>query len=418
MKLATCRLPTSVGSITSRAPESLSVPWVQFGEEVLLYGPDEQWDSLITRARRTGLDPEPLPRSVERERLHLVIQKGDLFARDHPETILMDRGRFLVVDLDPVIVSDLNATGKPCYAIKPLPENTIVYAVWTPPARRAAPVPWVADLLSAFSPSSFEADLQHLVRFHTRLSTSSEYIEAAAWAQGQLSGMGYQTELREISIGNRRSVNVIAARTGHGTGPRQVVLVGAHLDSINHPGGASASAPGADDNGSGSAGVLAIARALQHLPAVHDLRLLLFGGEEQGLLGSLEYVASLTAAERTRVKAVVNMDMIATLNTPRPAVLLEGAPLSQRVIDGLADAAATYSDLVVKVALDPHDSDHVPFIDAGLPAVLTIEGGDTSNQNIHTGNDTLDHINLDLVHQILRMNVACVAQELGNSDQT
>jgi hypothetical protein len=36
---------------------------------------------------------------------------------------------------------------------------------------------------------------------------------------------------------------------------------------------------------------------------------------------------------------------------------MEGAPLSQRVIDGLADAAATYSDLVVKVALDPHDSD-------------------------------------------------------------
>ena len=72
---------------------------------------------------------------------------------------------------------------------------------------------------------------------------------------------------------------------------RGVVLVTAHLDSINLAGPAEP-APGADDNGSGSTGVLALARALADHPAALDLRVILFGGEEEGLFGSLTYVAA------------------------------------------------------------------------------------------------------------------------------
>ena len=61
--------------------------------------------------------------------------------------------------------------------------------------------------------------------------------------------------------------NVIADRPGSGAEPRDVVLVTAHLDSINLSGPAEP-APGADDNGSGSAGLLALARALVGRPSV------------------------------------------------------------------------------------------------------------------------------------------------------
>jgi hypothetical protein len=187
----------------------------------------------------------------------------------------------------------------------------------------------------------------------------------------------------------------------------------AHLDSINSSGGPTANAPGADDNGTGSAALLEIARVLQEHPAVHDLRLILFGGEEQGLHGSQQYVANLPTAERDRIKAVVNMDMIGTLNTPAATVLLEGAAVSQTVIDDLALAATTYTSLIVQTSLNPFASDHVPFINAGLPAVLTIEGADGANSNIHTANDTLAHINFDLALEIIKMNVAFVATKLG-----
>ena len=102
------------------------------------------------------------------------------------------------------------------------------------------------------------------------------------------------------------SSNVIAERPGRGPSPRSVVVVTAHLDSINIAGGPAAAAPGADDNGSGSAGLLTIAETLEHHVAEHDLRLILFGGEEQGLVGSLAYVAGLSTAERERIRGVVN----------------------------------------------------------------------------------------------------------------
>jgi Zn-dependent M28 family amino/carboxypeptidase len=107
------------------------------------------------------------------------------------------------------------------------------------------------------------------------------------------------------------------------------------------------------------------------------------------------------------------MDMVGTLNTPEPTVLLEGAAVSQTVIDGLAAAAATYTDLVVQTSHHFANSDHVPFIEAGLPAVLTIEGTDSANRNIHSERDTLDHINDALALEILRMNTAFVATAVG-----
>jgi Zn-dependent M28 family amino/carboxypeptidase len=175
----------------------------------------------------------------------------------------------------------------------------------------------------------------------------------------------------------------------------------------------AAAAPGADDNASGTAGVLAIARALAGRTGRHDLRLILFGGEEQGLFGSRHYVAGLDGAERTRISAVLNMDMIACLNSSLPAVLLEGAPVSQPVMDALAGIAREHTSLAVQTSLNPFNSDHVPFIDLGIPAVLTIEGTDSANDRVHTERDTLETLDISLAMEILRMNATFVTQALG-----
>ena len=213
-----------------------------------------------------------------------------------------------------------------------------------------------------------------------------------------------------MALGGRTTRNLIGDRPGEGE-ERGLVVVTAHLDSVNLQ-GPTAAAPGADDNASGSAGVLAIGRALAGRPARHDLRLILFGGEEQGLFGSLHYVNGLDAAERARISAVVNMDMIACRNTGTPTVLLEGAAVSQAVIDALADIAQAHTSLAIQTSLNPFNSDHVPFIDGGIPAVLTIEGADSANDRVHTERDTLDTLDIDLALEILRMNAVFVAQVL------
>jgi hypothetical protein len=63
----------------------------------------------------------------------------------------------------------------------------------------------------------------------------------------------------------------------------------------------------------------------------------------------------------------------------------------------------------------PFASGHVLFIDAGLPAVLTIEGADSTNSNIHSMHDTLEHIYYELTVEVLRMNVAVLFSERGQA---
>ena len=111
-----------------------------------------------------------------------------------------------------------------------------------------------------------------------------------------------------------------------------------------------------------------------------NLRLILFGGEEQGLHGSQQYVGSLDQADRSRLTSVINMDMIATLNTPTLTVLLEGAAVSQTMMNDLSDAAHDNTSLTVQTSLNPFASDHVLFINAALPALLTIEGADSAHR--------------------------------------
>ena len=279
------------------------------------------------------------------------------------------------------------------------------------PAARVAPDPDVVTLLGTLSRDAFLADLETLAAHHTRRSESTGFDEVAAWAQAALADAGYTVTTQPVPRGGGHCRNVIADRPGSGAEPRDVVLVTAHLDSINLSGPAEP-APGADDNGSGSAGLLALARALAGRPAERDLRLILFGGEEEGLFGSMTYVAALPDDERARIRAVLNMDMIGGRNTREPGVLLEGAAVSQDVIDALARAAATYTDLAVTTSLHPFNSDHVPFIDAGIPAVLTIEADDSANTRPHTANDTVDMVDPDLAVEILRMNLAHLVEVL------
>lgn len=269
-------------------------------------------------------------------------------------------------------------------------------------------------LADAVSGDTYREVLEELTTHPTRHSFSPSYRDAARAVGGRLAALGYATRDEPVSFGGRQTLNVVAERPGTASDEeRRLVYVVGHLDSINEAGGTSAPAPGADDNASGAAGVLEIARVLATTTAQHSLRLVLFGGEEQGLHGSRIHVAGLSDAERSRISMVINMDMIGRLNTAAPSVLLEGAPGSQHVIDALAQAAQDTSDLEVFVSLAPFASDHVSFIDAGLPAVLTIEGEDQLNTDEHTPRDILGGLDLSVAISILRMNTAAAAAMLG-----
>ena len=197
--------------------------------------------------------------------------------------------------------------------------------------------PAIQAVVDRISRATFEADLKELVEAADTLLDQCELQEGVQSRRRRSSrALGYATSSQTITVNGSSSQNVVARRNGTGaSSSRGAVLVTAHLDSVNHEGTATSPAPGADDDGSGSAGVIEIARALKDHAGIHDLVLVLFGGEEQGLFGSKHFVRSLSPAQRSKVRAVVNMDMIGTLNTPVPTVLLEGRKLSQPMLDGL-----------------------------------------------------------------------------------
>jgi hypothetical protein len=409
MKITLYRLAKSARKKMSAATDR--APWVRFGEDLLVYADETEPEIVAGRSARLLREGRIRARPGQ---LCVVVQNGRMFQQENPDVeVIHDRGRYLLVKLDERRAGLLKDASPTCYGIFPLRDGQVVFDVVDSADARSKRVAWVDAIVGRLDRPSLDATLTHLVSFKTRHSTGSDFKAVSTWARDQLKAMGYATRFQAVEVGGSPSRNLIADRKGQSAGPRKVVLVTAHLDSINIAGGPSAPAPGADDNGSGSAGVIEMARAFSNHKSKHDLRFILFGGEEQGLFGSLKYVSTLSATEKARILSVVNMDMVGTLNTATRSVMLEGAPLSQRVIDGLSGAAATYTNLKVETSLNPFASDHVPFIRANIPAVLTIEGADSTNGNIHSAKDTINHINYDFSLEILRMNVAFVAAEIG-----
>jgi hypothetical protein len=283
MKLAMYRAPMdtrSAGLDLGKVPDA----WrVQFGHELLLYAPDAKWARVLAHAKRSRLPLQEHPATVKPENLYLVTQIGRLFERAHPEVpVLLNKGRYVVVELDPQRARALVEGEGLCYTLQPLKGNMVVFDVRTPVAARGARVDWVQELVTHVSRATLEANLTHLASFPTRHSTSTDYVNAAGWAREQLEAMGYSTRLDPISLRSGTSVNVVAEKLGRSSGTRDLILIVAHLDSINLDDGPLAPAPGADDNGSGAAGLLEIARTFKDHDGAHDLRFVLFGGRGAG----------------------------------------------------------------------------------------------------------------------------------------
>ena len=170
--------------------------------------------------------------------------------------------------------------------------------------------------------------------------------------------------------------NILAILPGAGADDH-LVLISAHYDSHgiqppsrDYPGGRVF--PGACDNGSGVAVLLAVAEAFHRAPTPPPRGILFaaFGGEELGLQGSRVFAATDRRVREGRITADINVDM-----TGRGAVeeaYVVGATHSPRLADFAADGLAR-AGLTVKTSIDfsfPHGSDHWPLDQAGVPAVL------------------------------------------------
>lgn len=214
---------------------------------------------------------------------------------------------------------------------------------------------------------------------------SKEGIEnALKYLASEYQNLGYQTELQEFGSLFSKGKNFVATKKGQDSS--KVVIVSSHIDSVGNA--------GANDNGTGTIGTLAIAKALAAYNFKYDLRILGFDKEEKGLVGSKEYVKSLTADERKKIIGVINFEMMGTNSKKDGRFHIIDCDRSESTfITKTMEGIINWHQLgLTKVPGCTSRSDHASFWKAKVPAIVISEnffGGD-SDRCYHSKCDKYD----------------------------
>lgn len=204
------------------------------------------------------------------------------------------------------------------------------------------------------------------------------------------------------------TTNNVLATSKCGDKNNQLAL-GAHTDSVG-------AGPGINDDGSGTVGILNVAKALAKYNVKNAVTFGFWSGEESGLLGSTYFVESLTPAESLKIRAYLNFDMIASPNYVHQIYDGDGSAYGLTGPTGSDSIEAFFEKYFTRVGV-PYNatefngrSDYGPFLDANIPAGGTTTGADEVkteeeqkiwggvagqilDQNYHQAGDTVDNLN-------------------------
>jgi hypothetical protein len=306
-------------------------------------------------------------------------------------------------------ISDLRANG---IVFSPLARNAGGKAFLLVRARTD-----VALIVSDVSTDNLRTLVSALESFQTRNTYTTGCSGAGQYIYDYFAGLGLDGLRFQPFSGPHGTTprNVIADKTG-ATCPADIVIVCGHYDSTSPM--SSTLAPGADDNGSGTAAVLETARVLASHAFDFTIRFVAFAAEEQGLFGSAYYAAQ-AADDNERIVGVINLDMIAYADALPEDVTLIVNSASSWLADLMAAAAMSYVGLTSETIVNASFtySDHASFWDQGYLALLAIEDEPIANPYYHTIQDTSPTLDFDFFTSVTKA-AAAVAAELGQPERT
>jgi hypothetical protein len=293
-------------------------------------------------------------------------------------------------------------------------------------------------LADCVDPAAFEEDINFIADLRTPGTTHWQAVQDLC--ADRLTEYGYEVALQDYGTG----INVVGRRLG-ATTPEQIVLVGAHYDHI-------ADCLGADDNASGVAATLEIARMLGQAEFDRTVVIACWDEEELGLVGSEAYVAAAVAA-KDQIVVNFNFDMIGFRSDadnsqtvppgfeavfPEPYAELEAQKFRGDFIAVIShtlahDQALVYQSAAERIGLaskiieipdglenselfdDLRRSDHAAFWLAGFPALFITDTGEFRNDHYHcmSGPDEVADLDLDFAVQVTRATVEAGAVTLG-----
>jgi hypothetical protein len=275
-------------------------------------------------------------------------------------------------------------------------------------ADEAIPIvdPTIAKILNRIDEDLLGEYLKTIVDFGPRVTGTYSCEKASEYIYQQFQKMGLKTRYHNwTAFGNKYHPHLFKCRNVVATLPNltsdKIIIFNAHYDT-------AANSPGAQDNGAGTAAVIAAAYALSHFEFKHTLKFIAFSGEEIGLVGSHEYAKE--AYERNdNIVIDINADCIGYAKTTLGGKTMrlhfsEDAEWILNLTKKLSNQYDIGIEIIIPWLLDKEDrgySDHNSFADYGYEAV-GFWGGEGTPYG-HTPYDTFDTINLSYLVKTTRI---------------
>lgn len=247
--------------------------------------------------------------------------------------------------------------------------------------------------------------LTSLLSYSPRYTGTLKCELAGDYIFNEFEKMGLFVEFHDWSFDGYSSRNVIATLNGTDPSSDAVFIIGAHYDTTE-------GSQGADDDGSGVAGVMAIASVCSNYSFNHTIRFICYSGEEVGTYGSFSYARD-AYARGDNIVAVLNLDMIGVANSVYGGKIIRfshekrstwiaefASQISEKYIDIL--------DMTVEDLPNYRGHDAQPFLDYGYDGVW-IHHHD-SYPHANTPNDTIGFINFTYLAKASRFMLAVLAE--------
>jgi hypothetical protein len=322
-----------------------------------------------------------------------------------PAHILYKGEDYVIVKGTPDLFRQLRAMGYACVEIERVqipfdPSTTRL------PEGIGARMRGIVDSVIAFvSDTSLQNSIQAMQNFGTRYWNNANRDSVARWVRAQYLAAGVSdVRLDSFQYSGTWQTNVVATILGI-LNPAAEFIVGGHHDSYSSN---VLQAPGADDNASGAAAAIEMARVLKlmnYQPA-YTMRFMGFAAEEAGLRGSASYAQRARQANRD-IRAMLNYDMIGYRNQAQGdrdvyVVWYTGA----EALSTLHSSAATVYTLLTPVLTTSYrsGSDSYSFWQQNYKAVFLIERD--FNPYYHTPNDLLPYLDMPYCADIVRSGLA------------
>lgn len=275
-------------------------------------------------------------------------------------------------------------------------QNEFSYA-----SKRGSEHPMIPTLLSQMSGEKMRETVAQLGTYRSRYVGSEGNRQAVEWVIEQFKSFGLEVRSECFSTWNGQACNAIAYKPGKTANKKYVVM--GHIDTVGR------AFAGADDNGSGVAGVLELARILSSQETQYGIEFVAVNAEEIGIVGSNDYVNRQVALQKDEILAALTMDVIG-YNT-KNVFTIETYPEHEQLAQDLAAYGRSYTSRQVMVSLHAWGSDHIPFLDQKIPATLTSQDWSNHNPCYHKACDTIEKVDFDYAKDLAVINLAYLTEK-------